>query len=210
MNTDELIAALSADGAPRITPEGRMWRALPGASLLALGALLLFWHTRPDLAQALGSFAVYKTAVPLVLAALALGLARGIGHPEARLRVGTGLLGLVLAGLALALGRTLATQSAGQMIADLSTPDLVNCLISVPALSVPVLAAGFWAMRSGAPANPAAAGAVLGLLAAGIAAAIYSLHCPHDPVIYFFTGYGIAIGAVTLAGAALGARFLRW
>ena len=67
MNTDELIAALSADGAPRITPEGRMWRALPGASLLALGALLLFWHTRPDLAQALGSFAVYKTAVPLVL-----------------------------------------------------------------------------------------------------------------------------------------------
>ena len=41
-------------------------------------------------------------------------------------------------------------------------------------------------------------------------AAIYSLHCPHDPVIYFFTGYGIAIGAVTLAGAALGARFLRW
>ncbi|MBN8290722.1 DUF1109 family protein [Rhodobacter sp. NTK016B] len=210
MKTDALIAALAADTTPRPSPGARMMRVLPLAVALSLAALLAGWHVRPDLAATLSSVAVYKTAVPVALALSALWLARGLARPEARARREWALIGVLIAALALALVWGLAVTPAARIAEILDTPDYTNCLISVPTLAALPLAASLWALRAGAPLHPARAGAAAGLIAGGAGAAIYSLHCPHDHLMYFFPAYGVAMAAVTLAGALIGALLLRW
>ncbi len=210
MKTDALIAALAADTTPRASPGARMVRVLPLAVALSLTVLLTGWHVRADLASALGSVAVYKTAVPLTLALSALWLARGLARPEARAGREWALIGVLMAGLALALVWGLAVTPVPRIAEILDTPDYANCLISVPVLAALPLAGALWALRAGATLHPAKSGAAAGLIAGGAAAAIYSLHCPHDHLMYFFPAYGVAMAGVTLAGALLGARLLRW
>ena len=210
MKTEDLIAALAADTTPEPAPARRMARALPSALLVSAAALVLLWHTRPDLAQALTSASVYKTLVPLVLALAALWLAQALSRPAARLTAQTALIGLLLAGLAAALAYGLATTPMQEIGALLDTPDFTNCLISVPILAALPLGAALWSLRAGAPGHPGRAGAAAGLIAGGCAAAIYSLHCPHDALMYVIPAYVTAMGAVTLCGALLGRRLLRW
>lgn len=210
MKTDELIAALAADTTPRAGPDTRLTRALPPALAVSVVLLAAFWHVRPDLGAALTSAPVYKTLVPAALALVALWLARGLCRPEAQVRREGTALTVLLAGLVVTLGIGLATTPPTRIAAILDTPDLVNCLVSVPTLAALPLAATLWALRSGAPRRPAGAGAVAGLIAGGAAAAIYSLHCPHDALMYFYPAYGLAMAAVVIAGALIGARVLRW
>ena len=54
------------------------------------------------------------------------------------------------------------------------------------------------------------AGAVAGLAAGGIAAAIYAWHCPDDSPLFLATWYSLAIAIVVAAGFLLGRRLLRW
>src|SRR4029078_11638084 len=53
-----------------------------------------------------------------------------------------------------------------------------SCPVLIATLSVPVFAALTWATRGFAPTRLALAGAAMGFASGGIAAAIYSLHCP--------------------------------
>ncbi|WP_068302413.1 NrsF family protein [Pararhodobacter sp. CCB-MM2] len=210
MKTEDFIAALAADTTPSVAPGVRMLRSLPLALALSFAAFLLFWHTRPDLAEALTSPALYKTALPLALSLAALWLVRGMSRPEARLGAQGALLAVLLAGMAGLLAYALAVTTMPETRAILDTPDYTNCLISVPALASLPLGAALWSLKAGAPRHPGWAGAAAGLTAGGEAAAIYSLHCPHDALMYFFPAYGVAMAVVTLIGAVIGARFLRW
>ena len=210
MKTDDLIAAMAADTTPIAGPGTRLARSLPVTLAAMLGALLLFWGTRPAVLEALASPALYKTALPAVLSLAALWLARGMARPEARLGAPGGLMGGLLAGLALLLAYALATTTLPETRAILDTPDYTNCLISVPLLAAPPLSAALWSLKAGAPRHPGWAGAAAGLVAGGAGAAIYSLHCPHDELMYFFPAYGLSMAMVTLAGALIGARLLRW
>jgi hypothetical protein len=65
-------------------------------------------------------------------------------------------------------------------------------------------------MRHGAPTRPALAGAVAGLLAGGLGAALYAAHCTDDSPLFVATWYTIAIAGVTIVGSLLGRYFLRW
>ena len=210
MKTDELIAALAADTTPRTRPGARLARALPPALGVSAVLLVAFWHLRPDLVAALTSLTLYKTLVPAALALAALWLARGLARPEARVRAEGGLLVVLLAGMAVALGYGLATNTPAEIVEILDTRDFENCLVSVPVLAALPLAASLWGLRAGAPRSPVLAGAVAGLVAGGAAAAIYSLHCPHDPLMYFFPAYGTAMLIVVVLGAVIGGRVLRW
>jgi hypothetical protein len=49
-----------------------------------------------------------------------------------------------------------------------------------------------------------------GLAAGAIAAAIYAWHCPDDSPLFLATWYTITIAGVTVGGALLGRRLLRW
>jgi hypothetical protein len=84
------------------------------------------------------------------------------------------------------------------------------CFASVLVLSLPVLAGALWALRAGAPAHPRRSGAFAGMLAGGVTAALYLLHCPGDSLLYTLAWHVPALLAITGLGAALGPRLLRW
>jgi hypothetical protein len=65
-------------------------------------------------------------------------------------------------------------------------------------------------LRHGAPARPALAGAMAGLISAGLAATVYASHCTDDSPLFVATWYTIAIAAVTAVGALIGAKVLRF
>jgi hypothetical protein len=209
MRTDDLIAALAADTVAGPAPARRLALVLPAAALSLL-AVVTLWGVRPDLGPALQSAAVLKTAVPLGLALVAGLLASGLARPAMPV---TGRI-LALAGIGVALAAWFASTLAGGglagMTAALSSPTTLICLVSVPVLSLPILAAVLWALRAGAPLHAARTGMVAGLAAGGLGAAIYSLYCDKDMALYVFPAYGTAVLAVALIGGAVGARVLRW
>jgi hypothetical protein len=77
-------------------------------------------------------------------------------------------------------------------------------------LSLPILAGALMALRHGAPTRPRTAGAMARLLAGGVAAARYTLHCPEDSLLFIAAWHVPAILLVSLLGAGLATRVLRW
>jgi len=84
------------------------------------------------------------------------------------------------------------------------------CLLSIPLFALPMLIAEILALRQGAPTQPALAGAVAGLFAGGVAAAIYAAHCPDDSPLFVALWYSLGIAIVALAGGLAGRIALRW
>ena len=84
------------------------------------------------------------------------------------------------------------------------------CLTAIPLLSLPLLAAALIGLRHGAPTRPALAGAIAGMLSAGLAATLYASHCTDDSPLFVATWYTIATALVTAIGALAGAKVLRF
>jgi hypothetical protein len=84
------------------------------------------------------------------------------------------------------------------------------CMSAIPVLSLPILGAAMVGLRHGAPARPAAAGAIAGLLSAGAAATLYASHCTDDSPLFVATWYTLAAGIVAGLGALIGRRVLRY
>lgn len=210
MKTDELIAALAADTRPGPTVAQRLTRALPAGGAVAVAAFALFWGVRPDLAAALTSPPVLKPLVPLMLAALAAGLALTLSRPEAHGGRMAIALWVFAAALCAAFGAALVTGGMSGLLMALTTPSLATCLTSIPALALPLLAATLWALSAGAPRRPALAGALGGLAAGGLAAALYALYCDQDTALFVLPAYATAILVVALVGTLVGARTLAW
>jgi hypothetical protein len=104
----------------------------------------------------------------------------------------------------------LYTVPAAEWAARLTGKNAAYCLVSIPLLSLAPLAAAFFALRNGAPEAPGLTGAVAGLAAGALAATLYATHCTDDSPLFGMVWYTLAIGAVTLAGALIGRRLLRW
>ena len=86
----------------------------------------------------------------------------------------------------------------------------LECLLSIPLIAIVPFAVTIFAVRRAAPTNLVRAGAVAGLLAGGVSAMAYALHCTDDSLPFVAIWYGGTIVLCTLAGAALGPRLLRW
>jgi hypothetical protein len=212
VRTDELIRGLAAD------------HAVPGPSLgrrLALSLIagfilsaLAFWITlgpRSDLAAAAISARFdFKLVVTLLLALLAGALAWRLAHPGRETRGFALALIAVPLILVVAIASELALVPAAQWRLRLIGNNAAICLIAIPLLSLPLLAAALHVMRLGAAVRPVFAGAVAGLLAGALGAALYAIHCPDDSPLFVATWYGIAIAAVTAVGAQAGRLMLRW
>jgi hypothetical protein len=65
-------------------------------------------------------------------------------------------------------------------------------------------------MRNGAPENPGIAGALAGLMSAGIAATLYASNCFDDSPLFVATWYPLATLLVAGVGFISGRRWLRW
>jgi hypothetical protein len=86
----------------------------------------------------------------------------------------------------------------------------LECLLSIPIIAIVPFAVTIFAVRRAAPTNHARAGAVAGLVAGGISAMAYALHCTDDSLPFVAVWYGGTIVLCALAGAALGPQLLRW
>jgi hypothetical protein len=86
----------------------------------------------------------------------------------------------------------------------------LECLVSIPIIAIVPFAISIWAVRQAAPTNLARTGAVAGLIAGGVSAIAYALHCTDDSLPFVAVWYGGTIVLCTIAGAALGPRLLRW
>ena len=212
MRTDDLIRTLAADHASRAEPVSRYFvRALLPAFAVALILLVAAIGLRPNIAASLEDPRfLFKFIVTLALAATAIAAALRLAQPGVDPR--PWLYTLAFAPLLLLVGvlLELATIDSATRAEKLIGQNWAYCLVYIPLLSLPLLVAAILALRHGAPTRPALAGAVAGLLAGGIGAALYAAHCVDDSPLFVAAWYSAGIGLVTAAGAFAGSRLLRW
>jgi hypothetical protein len=212
MDTDRLIRTLAADNAHRERPVGAMLAvSLLAAAPIALAMFLMELGVRRDVMSAMRNpFFDLKFLVTLTLASGAIAIALHLSRPEASTRgwawlllIPVGLLGIGIA------GEMMMPQRLPMMTRLIGSNSRV-CLTAIPLLSLPLLAGALFALRHGAPARPAVAGAFAGLLSAGLAATLYASHCTDDSPLFVATWYTLATLFVTAVGALAGSRVLRF
>jgi len=151
-----------------------------------------------------------KFAVTLALASAAITISLHLARPEASLRGFVWLLaipaGLLVAGIS---GEMMMPQRL-PMMTRLVGHNSKICMTAVPLMSLPLLAASLLGLRHGAPARPAVAGAMAGLLSAGLAATLYASHCTDDSPLFVATWYSIGTALITALGALIGSKVLRY
>jgi hypothetical protein len=212
METDQLIRTLAADNTHRERPVGFVLAlALLAAAPVSMAMFFAELGVRPDVMTAMRNpFFDLKFAVTLALAISAIAVSLHLSRPEASLR-GFGWMLLIPAGLLVAgiSGEMMMPQRLPMMTRLIGSNSKV-CLAAIPAMSLPLLAAALVGLRHGAPARPAVAGAIAGLLSAGLAATLYAAHCTDDSPLFVATWYTLATALVTAIGALAGSRMLRF
>lgn len=211
MKTEELIAALAADSHPaRRSVERGLLVAMIIGGLFSIVMFATSMGIRPDFVEAA---ATWRLQAKLILVTLALVLAlvdclRLAGPMPMSMTSRTSLLiPLALLGV---VSIELVSVPIDEWSARAAGSNAVVCLFAIPLLAAGPLIAGMIAMRSGAPASPARAGAAVGRLAAAFAAVLYSLNCFDDSPLFVATWYTLATLSVMAIGGVVGARALRW
>ncbi len=211
MKTDELISALVAD----TRPPPPLWARNVGvaASIGALASAIVFLSIlgfRPNLIDALSSWRFdLKLALIGLAVILALRDAASLTNPTNR-HFATWTSWLLPVAIASAVALELWLTQQDQWGKHLFGTNWLVCMVAIPVLSLAPLAAGIYAMRSGAPASSAVAGAALGRLAAALGALVYAMHCIDDSPLFVAAWYSIATLTVIAIGAVAGRMSLRW
>lgn len=212
MKTDDLIEALVQDVA---RPQRSTAERVLGATVLGglVAGLLFAWKLgiRPDIASAVetGRF-VFKCALSVMCMACAWWACLQLARPEVRWKNVAAWIAVPPALLAAAVLYEFMAMPPVRWYELAVGRYASTCLSAIPLLSIVPLAALLIALRAGAPRSPATAGAVAGLLAGGLSAALYATHCPDDSPLFVAVWYTLAVGTVVMAGALAGRRVLRW
>src|ERR1700730_15626419 len=213
METDRLIRALAADNAHRAPPVGFVLTlALLAAAPVSMAIFFAELGVRPDVMTAMRNpFFDLKFLVTLALAISAIAISLHLSRPEDSLHGWAWLLllpvGVLAAGIA---GEMTMMPQRLPMMTRLIGSNSRLCMTAIPLMSLPLLAAALIGLRHGAPTRPAVAGAVAGLLSAGLAATLYASHCTDDSPLFVTTWYTISTALVTAIGALVGPRVLRF
>ncbi|MEP9347361.1 NrsF family protein [Xanthobacter sp. KR7-225] len=213
MKTEDLIAALSADAAPR-GPSLRTGVFLALAGALVVGAVVLHetLGVRGDAVAALTTSArfVFKFVVTAALAATALNLALKLSRPGARIAAAAAGLAVPALLLAAAVGLELLVVPPARWGAHAVGSYWLTCLTFGPVISLGPLALLLLALKRGAPDVPWRAGLVAGLAAGGIGTFFYAAHCPDDSPLFVALWYSLVVAMMGGLGALIGSRVLRW
>jgi hypothetical protein len=209
MRTEDLIATIAADTERAQSPARALALAIGGGAVAAAILFFIVLGPRPDFGHAISTLRFdFKFVVTLSLAATAFVLALRLARPETP--GNRAILLAVPALLALAVVLELIDVPAQDWLARWIGHNARACMVNIPFLSLVPLAAILAALRQGAVTRPRLAGAVAGLLAAGIGASFYAAHCPDDSPLFVATWYTLATLFVTGLGGFLGPRLLRW
>jgi|ERR1700694_1310092 len=212
MDTDQLIRSLAADSLHRARPVGFVLTlALLAAAPVSVVMFFAGLGFRPDVMTAMHNpFFDFKFVVTVALASSAIAVSLHLSRPEASLQGWAWLL-LIPAGLlTIGIGSEMMMPQRLPVMTRLVGSNSKICLTAIPLMSLPLLAAALIGLRHGAPARPAIAGAIAGLLSAGLAATLYASHCTDDSPLFVATWYTIATALVTAIGALAGSKVLRF
>lgn len=213
MDTNDLIRTLAADNE---THERSVGHLLLAALVLAVpvstALFLANLGVRPDVMTAMRNpMFDLKFVVTMALAVVAIVVSLHLSRPEASLgrwawllAIPVGLLGIGMVG-----EMTMMPHRAPMSVRMIGSNSKL-CLVTIPLLSLPLLAAALFALRRGAPSRPAVAGAFAGLLSAGLAATLYAAHCTDDSPMFVAMWYSIAAAIVAAIGAVAGSRVLKF
>ena len=212
MKTDDLINAIAADAETTRAPIERVVWIGAGVGVVVTALLYLsILPVRPNLMSAMGEWHfLLKWAFSLTLLATAMALMMRLARPQAV----PGLDWLLLLGAPLVLTLGVVTEMfvipSSTWFQTMVGTNAWGCIVFVPILSALPLVVMLLVLRQGATTRPALAGAVAGLVAAGIAATFYATHCQNDSPMFLAAWYVLATLFVAGVGAALGTRLLRW
>ena len=213
MKTDDLVAFLSTNPEPvdRSSIVRTLCIALAAGMVVALGIAFVGLGVRSDLMTARALiFLVVKLAFAVGIVSLTLVYLTRLARPGGERKTPSFLIAmpfLIIVFLAaISLGFAPTSHWDKMIVGD----QWLECLVSVPIIAIVPFAISIWAVRRAAPTNLARTGAFAGLLAGGVSAMAYALHCTDDSLPFVAVWYGGTIMLCTLAGAALGPRLLRW
>jgi hypothetical protein len=214
MRTDELINTLVGDHASQPGPKPVVHGlviAIIGGLAISLALFSLTLGVRPDIVSALGTWRFdLKLSANLVLVIAATWVAVRLSSPTATpLSAMRALLvpALLLLG---AVVYELVTIPASAWPSRAMGVNGVMCLASIISLSVLPLTVTIYALRRGAPTSPAVQGAVGGLLAGGLGATVFAMHCTNDSPLFVAIWYALAISLMSMFGLVVGRHALRW
>lgn len=214
MNTDDLIADLGHR--PPRKPSPPPSAIVVAAALLSLAVALmlsmLWLKPRSDLAVPLivdNHIFLLKLVFTVSVVAGALPIVRDLCVPGRRIKSGSLLMAMPFVIIVVLALRELAERHVGGLAHDVDHTWL-DCLWQIPALAAPAFIILALAVRRLAPTDLSRTGAYIGVLAGGIGAVGYALHCHHDSVAFVGIAYTLAIVETALLGALIGPRILRW
>jgi hypothetical protein len=212
MDTDRLIQTLAADNDHRERPVALVLAmALLVAAPFSFAMFVMELGVRPDVMTAMRNpFFDLKFLVTLALALPAIAIAIHLSRPEVSTRGWAWLLLVPVGLLGIGIGGEMMMPHRLPMMTRLVGSNSRVCMIAIPLLSLPLLAAALIGLRHGAPTRPAVAGALAGLVSAGLAATLYASHCTDDSPLFVATWYTLATALVTAIGAVAGSLVLRF
>jgi len=213
MKTDDLVAALSAHIEPvnRKLVSRTVYIALAAGIVAALGIMLVGLGIRADLMTARALiFLVVKLAFAAGIVGLASVYLTRLASPGGERTAPSFLIAMPFLGLVLLAAISLGFAPRSHWDDMIVGDQWLECLVSIPIIAIVPFAISIWVVRRAAPTNLVRTGAVAGLVAGGVSAMAYALHCTDDSLPFVAVWYGGTIVLCTLAGAALGPRLLRW
>jgi hypothetical protein len=214
MKTSDLIAALAiADPTPvRRTPPSSLVTPAAGIGLTIAFVVLASWLGFQPMAPAMAaSWFWMKAGYSLALASAGFLLLVRVARPGARL----GWTWVVVGALAIGAVWMMAARTSMHAPAETAPRLWLGstwrvCPWRILALAGPIFLAIVLGLRRLAPTRLALTGGAAGLLAGGLAAAVYGFYCQENTAPFVAVWYSAGIVGCALVGALLGPRILRW
>src|SRR6266852_3796692 len=213
MKTDDLVAMLSTN----VEPIGRglvgrtISIAIAAGAVIALGIMLVGLGVRADVTTTRAIvFLLLKVAFALAVVGVAMRYLIRLARPGAERGISPLAIAVPFAAIALLGAISLGVAPSSHWNRMILGDEWLECLLSIPIIAIVPFAVTIFAMRRAAPTKLARAGAFAGLIAGGVSAMAYALHCTDDSLPFVAVWYGGTIVLCTLAGAAMGPRLLRW
>jgi hypothetical protein len=214
MKTDELIDMLSTNIEP--VDRGQFTRnlgiavAIGAAGALLLSLLALGVRTDLNSRGALG-FLLLKLVFTMGVVVVASLFLTRLARPGGERRTRPGFVLVPFAAIVLLATLSLAYAPSSHWEAMIVGDMWLECLLSIPIIAIVPFAVVIWTVRRvAAPTDLVHTGALAGLVAGGLSAMGYALHCTDDTLPFIALWYGGTIALCTTAGAMLGPRLLRW
>jgi hypothetical protein len=213
MKTDDLVTALSTNVEP--IGRGLVGRTIAVAvavgAVVALGLVFAILGLRADLTTTRATiFMLLKIAFALAVIGVAMRYLLRLARPGVERGISPLTIALPFAAIALLGAISLGFAPSSHWDRMILGDEWLECLLSIPIIAIVPFAVVIFAVRRAAPTNLVRTGAVAGLVAGGVSAVAYALHCTDDSLPFVAVWYGATIVLCTLAGAALGPRLLRW